>query len=52
MTLKTKQNCVIILCDPKKKAQTVYGYYDIFPSLFTVKPYYFQTSSYIPLTTI
>ena len=45
MTLKTKKNCVITPCDPKKKAQTVYGYFDIFPSLFTVRPYYSQTSS-------
>ena len=45
MTLKTKKHCVITPCDPKNKAQTVHGYFDIFPSLFTVRPYYSQISS-------
>ena len=46
MTLNTKKNCVVTLCNPEKKAHAVYGWFDIFPSLFLVRPLYSQTSEY------
>lgn len=43
MTLNTKKNCVVTLCEPKKKKKglcCVLVQFNIFPSLFLVIPPY------------